>query len=263
MALRAALQSLSFSQTGVRLIPTVSYNHATIATDYVPKRHHRWVKTDKGLSGAYPQTTMLPVTEKEELMEMSPSDPRRFNEIKALEQHDYFCCLQDPLVEKFIRKMINKKDMKRSINNYYRKVETREIMYNCLEFIKHSQLEKYYQAETQEEKDSIETNPYKVLYTALENARPLLTLTNIRKGAVIYRVPIPVSEDTQYNMALKWFVEAGRLNKVFEDAQTAQRMANEILAAFANTGKVIRQKQELHKEAEANKAYAHFRWGRK
>ena len=72
-----------------------------------------------------------------------------------------------------------------------------------------------------------------------------------------------MSEDKQYNMALKWFVEAGRLNKVFEDAQTAQRMANEILAAFANTGKVIRQKQELHKEAEANKAYAHFRWGRK
>ena len=47
---------------------------------------------------------------------------------QALEQHDYVCCLQDPLVEKFIRKMINKKNVKKSLTNYYRKVETREIM---------------------------------------------------------------------------------------------------------------------------------------
>ena len=72
-----------------------------------------------------------------------------------------------------------------------------------------------------------------------------------------------MGEDQQYHKALKWFVDAGRVNDIFEDANTAQRMANEILAAFNNTGKVIRKKQELHKEAEANKAYAHFRWGRK
>jgi len=217
---------------------------------------------DKG-PGVYPETSLLPVTEKEELLDMSPNDPRRFNEIRALEHHDYVCCLQDPLVEKFIRKIINKKNVKRSLTNYYRKVETREIMYNCMEFIKHSQLEKYYQAKTQEEKDSIETNPYKILYTAMENARPLLTLTNIRKGAIIYRVPVPVSEDQQYRIAMKWFVQAGRINGLFEDFDTAERMAQEIVAAFNNTGKVIRQKQELHKEAEANKAYAHFRWARR
>lgn len=262
MALKAALQTLSFSQAGVRLIPAIASHQTTINTDYVPKRYHQWI-TPKGVYGAYAQTSLLPTTEKEELLEMTPNDPRRFNEIRALEQHDYVCCLQDPLVEKFIRKMINKKNVKKSLTNYYRKVETREIMYNCMEFIKHSQLEKYHQAETQEERDSIETNPYKVLYTALENARPILGLINVRKGAIIYRVPVPVSEIHQYHRALKWFVEAGRVNNIFEDANTPQRMANEIVSAFNNTGKVIRQKQELHKEAEANKAYAHFRWGKK
>ena len=70
-----------------------------------------------------------------------------------------------------------------------------------------------------------------------------------------------VPEDQQYRMALRWMVEAGRLNKFFEDPHTARRMADELLSAYENTGKVVRQKQELHKEAEANKAYAHFRWG--
>jgi len=130
-----------------------------------------------------------------------------------------------------------------------------------MEFIKYAQLEKYHAAVTQEEKDAIEINPYKIIYGALENAKPLLNVIDKRKAAIMYRVPIPVPEDQQYRMALRWMVEAGRLNKFFEDPHTARRMADELLSAYENTGKVVRQKQELHKEAEANKAYAHFRWG--
>ena len=63
--------------------------------------------------------------------------------------------------------------------------------YNCLELIKHSQLEKYHQATSQEERDAIETNPYKILHGAMENARPLLKMVQVRKGAVLYRVPVP------------------------------------------------------------------------
>jgi len=199
---------------------------------------------------------MDPTTDKTELAEMSESDPRHFNEIKALETSEYISCLQDPLIEKFIKKMCNKRNKKER----FRKEATREIMYNCLEIIKHTQLEKYYQATTQEERDAIETNPYKIVYGAMENARPLLRLRDVRKAAVIYRVPVPVSETHQYFIALKWFVEAGRINGFFEDHHTPQRMADEFLSAYANTGKVIRRKQEIHKEAEANKAYAHFRW---
>ena len=164
---------------------------------------------------------------------------------------------------------------------------------NCLEHIKHTQLEKYNKATTQEEKDAIEINPYKIIYGAMENAKPLLKLSEMRKGAVLYRVPVPggrqliarlsfvinmspllcpchhisfrqcsVTETQQYFTALKWFIEAGRINNLFEDANTPQRLGNEFINAYNNTGKVVRQKQELHKEAEANKAYAHFRWGR-
>lgn len=259
MGSKAVFQTLALGQTCARVITPIVCRQTTLI---IPIRHHRWT-SPKGVFGSYPLTSMLPVTEKEDLADIGPSDPRRFNEIKALETYDYFCCLQDPLVEKFIRRMINKKDVKRSLKNYERKVVTREIMYNCLEFIKHAQLEKFYSAETAEARDSIETNPYTILYAAVENARPLLNLTNIRKGAIIYRVPMPVGEDQQYRKAVKWFVQAGRVNGLFEDANTAQRMANEILAAYENTGKVVRQKQELHKEAEANKAYAHFRWSKR
>lgn len=257
MALRTALKTLSFSQSGFRLIPALSYQQCSSSLDDVPRRHHIWKGPPKGEYGVYPNTTLEPTTDKTELVEMSESDPRHFSEVKALETHEYFCCLQDPLVEKFIKKMLNKRGRKGD----YRKIETREIMYNCMEFIKHTQLEKYYKATTQEERDAIETNPYKILYGAIENARPLLKMVEMRKGAVLYRVPVPVTEVEQYFTALKWFVEAGRLKDLFEDSHTAQRMANELLSAYYNTGKVIRQKQELHKEAEANKAYAHFRWG--
>jgi len=257
MALRSALQALSFGQYGARLIPAICYQQSSSSFDAVPRRHHVW-KSVRGEYGIYPKTTLEPTTDKMELAEMDESDPRHFSEIKALETHEYFSCLQDPLVEKFIRKMLNKRGVKEND----RRTVTREIMYNCLELIKHSQLEKYHQATSQEERDAIETNPYKILHGAMENARPLLKMVQVRKGAVLYRVPVPVVEVEQYHKALKWFIEAGRVNNLFEDSNTPQRMATELINAYNNTGKVIRQKQELHKEAEANKAYAHFRWGR-
>ena len=87
------------------------------------------------------------------------------------------------------------------------------LRYNCMEFIKHSQLEKYHQAETQEERDSIETNPYKVLYTALENARPILGLINVRKGAIIYRVPVPGTVELP-RVTNKWIRVTGPFKSV-------------------------------------------------
>ena len=60
-----------------------------------------------------------------------------------------------------------------------------------MEIIKYTQLEKYNGASTQEEKDAIEINPYKIIYGAMENAKPLLKIADMRKGAVMYRVPVP------------------------------------------------------------------------
>ena len=65
------------------------------------------------------------------------------------------------------------------------------LRYDCLEIIKYTQLEKYNGASTQEEKDAIEINPYKIIYGAMENAKPLLKIADMRKGAVMYRVPVP------------------------------------------------------------------------
>jgi len=264
MALNLAFKTLTFGRTSCRVIPALSLIQPSSVDVVVPRRtirDVRWAMTNPKLGkyGAYPATTMWPTTDKTELAEMSESDPRRFSEIRALESYDYVACFQDPVIEKFIRKMINKKGSKS--RDRFQKHKTRELMYNCMEFIKYAQLEKYHAAVTQEEKDAIEVCPYKIIYGALENGKPLLNVIDKRKAAVMYRVPIPVPEDQQFRKAVRWFIEAGRLNKYFEDAHTARRLAEEFLNGFENTGKVIRQKQELHKEAEANKAYAHFRWG--
>jgi len=227
-------------------------------------RLRKMTGTGTGPTGsAYPSTTLHPTTDKKEIAEMDTNDPRRFSQIRALPSQNYVACFQDPLVEKFISKMLNKKGMRmRSKRVPCRKVVTRDIMYNAMEMIKHTQLEKYYQAASESERQDIETNPYTIIHGAFENCKPVLSLTDVRKGAVIYRVPIPLSEHQRSVLSLKWLIEASRIQGWFEDEYTSQRLAQELVAAFYNTGKVVRKKQEMHKEAESNKAYAHFRWGR-
>merc|ERR1712136_708176 len=205
-------------------------------------RLRKMTGTGTGPTGsAYPSTTLHPTTDKKEIAEMDTNDPRRFSQIRALPSQNYVACFQDPLVEKFISKMLNKKGMRmRSKRVPCRKVVTRDIMYNAMEMIKHTQLEKYYQAASESERQDIETNPYTIIHGAFEN----------------------LSEHQRSVLSLKWLIEASRIQGWFEDEYTSQRLAQELVAAFYNTGKVVRKKQEMHKEAESNKAYAHFRWGR-
>lgn len=207
----------------------------------------------------YPVSAIDPITDKLELAEMEDSDPRHFTPIKALPTQDYICSFQDPLIEKIIGVMMNKRSERRQD----RRAMTRELVYSTIELIKMTQLTKYHSAKTQEERDTIETNPYKIIHQAVENCKPLLSLEEVRKGGVIYRVPSPVTEINQLWRVLRWLIDTARYDKSTPDQKVYERLAYELLNAYNNTGKVVRQKQELHKEAETNKAYAHFRWGRK
>ncbi|GAB0095119.1 28S ribosomal protein S7, mitochondrial [Sergentomyia squamirostris] len=133
----------------------------------------------------------------------------------------------------------------------------RELLTKCFENIKRSQLERYNLA-SPEEKDNIVTNPVEIFHNAVENCRPLLQLTSIKRGGQRYQVPIPVTEKTSYFLAMKWILEAAREKE--RTVHLPEKLAWELIDAAAYQGRVIKRKQDLHKQCEANRAYAHYRW---
>jgi small subunit ribosomal protein S7 len=101
------------------------------------------------------------------------------------------------------------------------------------------------------------TNPLDVLQRAVDNAKPRLEVKARRVGGATYQVPLEVPTDRQFALALRWLVD-------FADARKGVPMqdalASEILDAYQGQGNAIRKRDEVHKMAQANKAFAHFRW---
>ncbi len=100
-------------------------------------------------------------------------------------------------------------------------------------------------------------NPLEIVEKAVQNVTPLLEVRPRRVGGATYQVPIEVSPRRGLSLALRWMVKAARERK---GMPMKERLANEILDALNNTGGAIKKKDETHRMAEANKAFAHYRW---
>ena len=101
------------------------------------------------------------------------------------------------------------------------------------------------------------TNPVEVLQRTVDNAKPRIETKARRVGGATYQVPLEVPSDRQVSLAMRWIVD-------FADARKGTPMkkalAAEILEAYQGQGNAIRKRDEVHKMAQANKAFAHFRW---
>ena len=101
------------------------------------------------------------------------------------------------------------------------------------------------------------TNPLDILQRAVDNAKPRLEVKARRVGGATYQVPVEVASDRQFALALRWLVD-------FADARKGipmkEALAAEIMEAYQGQGNAIRKRDEVHKMAQANKAFAHFRW---
>jgi len=102
-----------------------------------------------------------------------------------------------------------------------------------------------------------EIEPLEVFIHALENAKPRLEVKSRRVGGATYQVPIEVHHDRQIALALKWLTSYARGRK---GQPMRKALATELLDAFENTGSTIKKKDDTHKMAQANKAFAHYRW---
>ncbi|TXT48881.1 MAG: small subunit ribosomal protein S7 [Spirochaetes bacterium] len=96
-----------------------------------------------------------------------------------------------------------------------------------------------------------------VFTKALENAKPMVEVKSRRVGGATYQVPIEIRESRREALAMRWLIAASRARS---GKSMADRLADELLDAFNNTGTSIKKKEDMHKMAEANKAFAHYRW---
>ncbi|MES3005091.1 MAG: 30S ribosomal protein S7 [Patescibacteria group bacterium] len=122
------------------------------------------------------------------------------------------------------------------------KETARKIVYESLDIVK--------------EKSKVE-DPMEVFETALKNAGPLTEVRSRRVGGANYQIPREVRPERRVFLSMKWIIDSARDGK---GAPMAERLADEIILAAKNEGKAVKKREDTHKMAEANKAFAHFAW---
>lgn len=105
--------------------------------------------------------------------------------------------------------------------------------------------------------DETDEDALSAVREALDNVKPALEVRSRRVGGSNYQVPVEVDEDRKLSLALRWLVEATRARN---ERRMTERLANELLDAYNNSGGAVRKKEEVHRMAEANRAFAHYRW---
>ena len=154
------------------------------------------------------------------------------------------------------RKLNIKRELKPDINynsiklgkfiNYImesgKKNVARSIVADCMALIK--------------EKSKVE-NPLEVFELALKNTTPAMEVRSRRVGGANYQVPREVRPERKQSLSMKWIIEAARGKK---GKPIHEKLADEIIAASKNEGEAVKKRENVHKMAEANKAFAHFAW---
>lgn len=144
--------------------------------------------------------------------------------------------LPDPIYKtKLVTRLINRimVDGKRGI--------AQTILYNAFEIVR----------------ERSGKDPMEVFDQALKNIMPVLEVKARRVGGANYQVPIEVKPERRTTLGLRWLVNYSRLRG---EKTMEERLANEILDAANNTGAAVKKREDTHKMAEANKAFAHYRW---
>ena len=106
-------------------------------------------------------------------------------------------------------------------------------------------------------KAKTDKDPLEVLLKALDNVKPVVEVKSRRVGGATYQVPVEIRDARREALAMRWIIDAARNRSGHGMADT---LSSELLDAFNNTGTAYKKKEDTHKMAEANKAFAHYRW---
>ena len=106
-------------------------------------------------------------------------------------------------------------------------------------------------------KEKTKDDPIKIFNEAIKNVKPNLEVRSRRVGGATYQVPVEVKSNRSQTLALRWIVDFSRKRK---NKSMADRLFNELMDASQRKGSSIKKREDTHKMAESNKAFAHFRW---
>jgi len=106
-------------------------------------------------------------------------------------------------------------------------------------------------------KERTKEDPVKVFKKALETVKPVLEVKSRRVGGATYQVPVEVPQDRRTSLAIRWIISNSRSRG---EKTMREKLAGEVLDASNNRGGAIKKKEDTHRMAEANKAFAHYRW---
>ncbi len=137
----------------------------------------------------------------------------------------------DPLVSRFINGLMRRG--KKSV--------AQRIFYNALEIMGQRAKE----------------DPLKLFHQAMDNVKPLIEVKSRRVGGATYQVPVEVRQDRRISLAIRWLISYA---KARGEKSMEAKLAGEFLDAAQNKGGAIKKREDTHKMAEANKAFAHYRW---
>ncbi len=138
---------------------------------------------------------------------------------------------QDRIVAKFINSLMRKG--KKSVGE--------QIIYGAF-----SQVE-----------NRLKDDPLKVFKKALDNVKPVVEVKSRRVGGATYQVPVEVRQDRRVALAMRWLIDYSRSRG---EKTMVEKLAGEIMDAASNRGNAVKKREDTHKMAEANKAFAHYRW---
>ncbi len=102
-----------------------------------------------------------------------------------------------------------------------------------------------------------ETPPIELFNQAIENVKPVVEVKSRRVGGANYQVPVEVRPERRQALAFRWLIDAARARG---EKTMAERLGNELADAYNKTGNAIKKREDVHRMAEANKAFAHYRW---
>lgn len=130
------------------------------------------------------------------------------------------------------------------INNVMRrgkKTTAQKIVYGMLDYVK----------------EQIKEDPLEVLVRAIDNIKPKVEVKSRRVGGATYQVPVEVSAKRQMALALRWLIQYSQLRR---GVPVQKALALELMDAYKNQGNAIKKRDDVHKMAQANKAFSHYKW---
>lgn len=210
-----------------------------------------WLLCQRSYS-RWPPYYQEPVVNKDELKEQLsvPGEKERLAAIpfRAAKSDQTCSVFFDPEINIFTNYVMRKgrKDLAKS------------LVEKTFENVKRIQLKKYYQEADEVARSKIILDPKAIFHSAVNNCKPVLQLIPIKKGGVTYQVPVSVTEKQARFLAMNWLIRACK--ETPKGVQFPDTLAKELLDASNNSGKIVNKKIDLHRQCEANRAYAHFRW---